>query len=85
MRTNASALILKEMVIPKSSVIKLASSFCAVLDRLFNTPHSLTRLPNIRKPTSATDDGEMKPTMMVTMMGNAIFVPLDTETGLYFI
>ena len=40
--------------------------------RVFNTQHSRSRLPNMRKPTSATDWGEIIPTIMVTAMGNEI-------------
>ena len=48
--------------------------FCAVSLRVFSTPHSRSRLPNIRKPTSATLAGATSPAMMVTTMGNKILV-----------
>ena len=84
-RTKASALMLKEIVIPNSSVIRFASSFCAVSDMDCSTPHSRIRFPNIRKPTRATDAGEIRPTIIVTIIGKAIFVVLETAFGLYVI
>ena len=53
--TNCSARMLKEMVIPRSRVIRFARIFWAVSDRVPRTPHSRIRLPNMRNPTSATD------------------------------
>ena len=81
-RTNASARILNEIVMPSSRVIRFASSFCAVWESAGSTPHSRIRFPNIRNPTSATDAGEISPTMIVTTIGNAILVVLDTFFGL---
>ena len=70
--TKFSACILKEIVIPRSSVIKFARLFCAVSDMVPRTPHSRIRLPNIRKPTRATEVGAIMPTTIVTTIGNAI-------------
>ena len=55
--TNWSARMEKAMVMPSSSVMRLAKSFCAVSDRRLSTPHSRMRLPNIRKPTRETEAG----------------------------
>ena len=63
---------------PSSRVIRLASSFCAVWDRLESTPHSRIRLPNIRKPTRATEEGATRPAMTETTMGNMMRRRLDT-------
>ena len=76
--TKASARILKEIVIPRSRVIRLVSVVWAVSDSVPKTPHSLSRFPNMRKPTREMDAGAMKPTIMVTVMGNAIRTILDT-------
>ena len=81
--TNCSALILKEMVIPSIRVMILASSFWAARLKLLSTPHSLKRFPNMRKPTNATDCGEIKPTIMLTAMGKAMRSALLTLFGLY--
>ena len=35
-------------------------------------------MPNIRKPTSATEEGATRPAMNVTMTGNRMRVRLDT-------
>jgi len=77
-RTKASARMLKEMVMPSSSVMRLAREVCAVSERLPSTPHSRSRLPNIRNPTRETDAGEIRPTRKVTIMGNRIRVVLVT-------
>ena len=45
-------------------------------------PHSRSRLPNIRKPTSETDIGAMKPAMIVTMMGKQMRSERETCLGL---
>ena len=70
---------------PKSSVIRFARSVCAASDKLFNTPHSLSRFPNIKKPTNATDAGAINPTIIVVTMGKAIRMALDTLPGWYSI
>ena len=77
--------MLKEIVSPRSSVIRFASTFWAVSDRVPSTPHSRIRLPNIRNPTRATDWGAASPTRKVVSMGNAIRIPLDTVPGVYSI
>ena len=61
--------------------MRLENSSCAVRDSVFSTPHSRTRLPNIKKPTSATDAGAMSPTMNVTKMGNRMRVRRVTLPG----
>ena len=83
--TKASARILKEIVSPKNKVIRLASVLCAASDRLFNTPHSRRRFPNIRKPTKDTEVGATIPTINVTTTGKAIRSPFETFAGLYVI
>ena len=80
--TNCSARMLKEIVMPRSSVMILANSFCAVSDRRLSTPHSRRRLPNIKKPTRETDIGATKPAMMVTIMGNRMRVRLEIAFAL---
>ncbi len=67
---NWSACILVAMVMPRKMVMRFASTFCAVSDRLFSTPHSRSRLPNIKKPTNATLRGATRPAIAVTTMGN---------------
>ena len=57
-------------------MIRFASTFCAVSDSEFNTPHSRIRLPNIRKPTSATAFGAKMPVMIVMTMGKRMRVVL---------
>ena len=79
--TKASACMLKEMVIPRSSVIRLARAFWAVSDSVPKTPHSRSRFPNIKKPTSATEVGAISPTIKVTTMGKAILTLRDTWPG----
>ena len=76
--TNLSAVICPATVRPSTMVIRLASTFCAVSDRAFRTPHSRSRLPNIKKPTSATLAGATSPASTVTTIGNKIFVVLVT-------
>ena len=76
--TKASACIRKEIVIPSSSVIRFASVVCAVSDIVFNTPHSRIRFPNIKNPTSATEVGATSPTIIVTIIGNAMRMVLLT-------
>ncbi len=70
------------MVMPSSRVIRLARSFWAVLDRVSSTPHSRIRLPNIRKPTRATEEGATRPAMTETMMGNMMRIRRVTPWGL---
>ena len=43
------------------------------------------RLPNIRKPTRATDLGATRPAITVTTIGKRILVVFETSPGLYFI
>ncbi len=42
------------------------------------TPHSFSRLPNIRQPMRAAVSGSSSTTKMVTTMGKMIFSVLDT-------
>ena len=77
-RTNLSAVIWPATVRPSTIVIRFASTFCAVSDRAFSTPHSRSRLPNMRKPTSATLAGATSPASIVTTIGNKILVVLLT-------
>ena len=83
--TNWSARMEKAMVMPSSSVMRLAKSFWAVSDRRLSTPHSRMRLPNIRKPTRETEAGATRPATKVTMMGNRMRVVLVTALGRYSI
>ena len=71
----------KEMVSPRSSVTRLASSLWAVLVRAGSTPLSRIRLPNIRNPTSATDAGATSPAAAVTRMGKQMRVRRETPWG----
>ena len=80
---NFSACIWVAIVIPKKMVIKFASTFCAVSEREFNTPHSRSRFPNIRKPISETDSGATMPATTVITMGKSIFVSFDTFLSWY--
>ena len=73
-RTNLSAVICPATVRPSTMVIRLASTFWAVSLRAFSTPHSRSRLPNIKKPTSATLAGATIPAITVTTTGNKILV-----------
>lgn len=82
---KVSAFILKAMVIPRSRETRLERTFCAVSERLFSTPHSRSRLPNIRNPTRETDIGATSPATKVTTMGKMIFAFLETLTALYSI
>ena len=77
-RTNLSAVICPATVRPSTIVMRLASTFWAVSDRAFSTPHSRSRLPNIKKPTSATLAGATRPASTVTTMGKRILVVLLT-------
>ena len=70
--------MLKEMVIPRSRVIRLAREVWAVSERFPRTPHSRSRLPNIRKPTKDTEAGEISPTRKVTIIGKRILVVFVT-------
>ena len=67
---------------PSTRVIRLASSFWALAERLPNTPHSRIRLPNMRKPISSALLGAMVPATTVTKMGNKIRVVPETALGL---
>ena len=64
-------------------VTRLASTFCAVSDSEFSTPHSRIRLPNIRKKISSADPGATNAAIIRITMGNRIFVRLLTAAGLY--
>ena len=66
-------------------VTMLASSFCADSESEFSTPHSRSRLPNIKKPTRATDLGATRPAMSVMRIGKQMRVVLEIEAGLYSI
>ena len=77
-RRNCSACIWQAMVMPSRMVIRLASTCWAVSDRESSTPHSRMRLPNIRKPTSATDAGATSPATTVIRMGKRMRVILET-------
>ena len=74
--------MLNEMVMPSSSVMSLARTFCAVSERLPRQPHSRRRLPNIKKPTSDTDMGAIKPAITVTRMGKQMRSLRETLRGL---
>ena len=69
-----SAVMVEAMVMPSSRVTRLASSFWAASESFFRTPHSRTRLPNIRKPIRATAVGANMPVRTVTRMGKRIRV-----------
>jgi len=80
-----AACMLAATVMPSIRVIRFASTFCAVSEREPSTPHSRMRLPNIRKPTSATERGAKMPAMTVTMIGKRIFVDCETLLPVYSI
>ena len=61
---------------PRSMVMRLASAFCAVSESESSTPHSLMRLPNIKKPTSESDAGAIMPVIKVIAIGNMILPSL---------
>ena len=63
---------------PRNMVTIFISSFCAVLESLSVTPHSLSRLPNISMPISGAAEGTSRDTNIVTTMGNIIFSVLET-------
>ena len=52
-----------------------------ISEREFKTPHSRIRLPNIRKPISATDSGATTPAITVITIGKRIFVSFETLFG----
>src|SRR5574344_1723525 len=83
--TNCSACMLNETLMPRSRVIKFVRAVRAVSASESSTPHSRTRLPNMRKPTSDTEAGAMSPVIMVTTTGNAMRTPFDTSLPLYSI
>ncbi len=66
------------MVMPRSSVTMLDSSFCAALFSRSRTPLSLIRLPNIRSPISGALMGAMMAAITVTRMGKRIMAVLLT-------
>ena len=78
-----SACMRTATVSPSSRLMRFASTFCAVSDRLRSTPHSRSRLPNIRKPTSATLCGDTMPAITVTTIGNRIRVVFVIFPGVY--
>ena len=67
---------------PRTSVMRFASMFCADSLRLFSTPHSRMRLPNMRKPMSSADLGAIAPAIIVTIIGKSMRVSFETEAGL---
>ena len=66
-RTNCSAVIWLATVRPSTMVMRLVSVLWAVSDRAFSTPHSRSRLPNMRKPTRATLAGATSPAMTLLL------------------
>ena len=80
---NLSACICMATVMPSSSVMRFAMTFCAVSESERSTPHSRMRLPNMRKPTSETDLGATKPAIIVTNTGNMILTIWGTSFCLY--
>ena len=82
-RKNSAAVICAVIVMPRIRVIKLDSTFCAASERLFNTPHSRSRLPNIKKPMSAAERLDTMPATAVMRTGNRILVVFETEPGVY--
>ena len=79
---NCSACILAAMVIPRKIVTRFASTCWAVSLRELSTPHSRIKLPNIKKPMSATEVGAMIPATIVTRIGNRMRVVLLISTCL---
>ena len=75
---NLSACICVAMVMPSRSVMRFARTFCAVSESESSTPHSRSRLPNMRKPMSETLFGAMMPTIIVSIIGKSILVSLET-------
>ena len=64
--------------------MRFTSSFCADMLRLLRTPHSRSRLPNMRKPTSGRESGASRPATMQMISGKRILAVWDTPRGLYF-
>ena len=58
---------------PRNNVTMFISAFCAVSLRRSVTPHSLSKLPNIRLPRSGATDGKSKDTTIVTRIGKITF------------
>ena len=65
--------------------MRFARSDCAVSESESSTPHSLIRLPNIRKPIRATAFGATSPVRIVTKIGNMILAVFDTFPAVYSI
>ena len=59
--TNLSPVIAAEIEKPRSIVTMLAISFCAACERRSVTPLTRSTLPNMTKPSSATEAGAMRP------------------------
>ena len=64
-----SAVIVAPTVIPRKSVTRLASSFCAVLARESTTPDTFSILPNMSAPMSGTEIGARIPAKSTTIKG----------------
>ena len=64
--------------IPRKMVTMFMSSFWAVLERRSVTPQTLSRLPNMRQPTSPRASGTIRPTTKVTTMGKSTFSSWET-------
>ena len=69
---NLSPVMVAEMVKPRRMVTMLASSFWADWERRSVTPLTRSRLPNMRKPSRATEAGAMIPASRVTAMGKTM-------------
>ena len=82
-RRNLSALIVAAMESPRKRVTRFASTFCAVSESAFRTPHSRSRFPNIRQAMSGRPPGATMPTTNVITIGNRIRVSFETSRCSY--
>ena len=75
---NSLYSIFTETHSPNRIEMRFTSSFWAEADSELSTPHSRSRLPNIRKPTSGRDTGAMRPATTQMVTGKRIFAVWET-------
>ena len=73
-----SAVIVAPTVMPRKSVTRLDSSFCAAFDRESQTPETFSMLPNMSAPISGTEIGARMPAKRTTMNGKRNFAVQET-------
>ena len=79
--TNFSPVIAAEIEKPSSIVTMFAISFCAACERRSVTPLTRSTLPNMTKPSSATEAGAMRPPITVIAIGKRKSLVLETGRG----